>query len=222
MVAHRGRFVTYYRVSTDKQGRSGLGLEAQQAAVRNYLDAGTWELVGEFTEVESGRKSERPELARALALCKKRKATLVIARLDRLARNVHFISGLMEAKVKFVACDMPEATPFMLHICAAVAQEEARAISARTKAALAAAKQRGVRLGATGAKRAKRFKAEAKARAIELAPILSDLKKQGLSLRAIAVELSKRKVPTPRGGAWHPQLVARVLERLEGPKMPTV
>ena len=222
MVAHRGQFVTYYRVSTDKQGRSGLGLEAQQAAVRNYLDAGTWELVGEFTEVESGRKSERPELARALALCKKRKATLVIARLDRLARNVHFISGLMEAKVKFVACDMPEATPFMLHIYAAVAQEEARAISARTKAALAAAKQRGVRLGATGAKRAKRFKAEAKARAIELAPILSDLKKQGLSLRAIAVELSKRKVPTPRGGAWHPQLVARVLERLEGPKMPTV
>jgi DNA invertase Pin-like site-specific DNA recombinase len=222
VVAHRGRFVTYYRVSTDKQGRSGLGLEAQQAAVRNYLDGATWELVGEFTEVESGRKSERPELARALALCKKRKATLVIARLDRLARNVHFISGLMEAKVKFVACDMPEATPFMLHIYAAVAQEEARAISARTKAALAAAKQRGVRLGATGAERAKRFKAEAKARAIELAPILSDLKKQGLSLRAIAVELSKRKVPTPRGGAWHPQLVARVLERLEGPKMPAV
>ena len=162
MVAHRGQFVTYYRVSTDKQGRSGLGLEAQQAAVRNYLDGATWELVGEFTEVESGRKSERPELARALALCKKRKATLVIARLDRLARNVHFISGLMEAKVKFVACDMPEATPFMLHIYAAVAQKEARAISARTKAALAAAKQRGVRLGATGAERAKRFKAEQK------------------------------------------------------------
>jgi DNA invertase Pin-like site-specific DNA recombinase len=215
MVAHRGRFVAYYRVSTAGQGRSGLGLEAQQAAVQSYLDGGTWELVGEFTEVESGRKSERPELAKALALCKKRKATLVIARLDRLARNVHFISGLMETKVKFVACDMPEATPFMLHIYAAVAQEEARAVSARTKAALAAAKQRGVRLGVTGAERAVRYKAEAMARAIELAPVLGDLKQQGLSLRGIAAELTKRRVPTPRGGAWHPQLVARVLERLE-------
>ena len=154
MVAHRGRFVAYYRVSTEKQGRSGLGLEAQQAAVQDYLNGGTWELVGEFIEVESGRKSERPELAKALARCKKDKATLVIARLDRLARNVHFISGLMETKVKFVACDMPEATPFMLHIYAAVAQEEARAVSARTKAALAAAKHRGVRLGVTGAERA--------------------------------------------------------------------
>jgi DNA invertase Pin-like site-specific DNA recombinase len=134
VTAHRGRFVAYYRVSTAEQGRSGLGLEAQQAAVQNYLNGRTWELVGEFTEVESGRKSERPELAKALALCKKHKATLVIARLDRLARNVHFISGLMETKVKFVACGMPEATPFMLHIYAAVAQEEARAVSARTKA----------------------------------------------------------------------------------------
>ena len=116
--------------------------------------------------------------------------------------------------MKFVACDMPEATPFMLHIYAAVAQEEARAISARTKAALAAAKQRGVRLGVTGAERAKRFKAEANARAIELAPVLRDLKKRGLSLRAIAAELTTRRVPTPRGGAWHPQLIARVLERL--------
>ena len=99
----------YYGVSTAEQGRSGLGLEAQQAAVQNYLNGGTWELVGEFTEVESGRKTERPELAKALALCKKHKATLVIVRLDRLARNVHFISGLMETKVKFVAYDMPEA-----------------------------------------------------------------------------------------------------------------
>jgi DNA invertase Pin-like site-specific DNA recombinase len=110
---------------------------------------------------------------------------------------------------------MPEATPFMLHIYAAVAQEEARAVSARTKAALAAAKQRGVRLGATGAERAIRYKAEAKARAIELAPILRDLKQQGLSLRGIAAALTKRRVPTPRGGTWHPQLVARVLERLQ-------
>ena len=142
-------------------------MEAQQAAVQNYLDGGTWELRGEFTEVESGRKSERPALAEALALCRKRKATLVIARLDRFARNVHFICGLMETKVKFVACDLPEATPFMLHIHAAVAQEEARAVSATTKAALAAAKQRGVRLGVTGAERAIKY-TEARARAIEL------------------------------------------------------
>jgi DNA invertase Pin-like site-specific DNA recombinase len=215
VVAHRGRFVAYYRVSTAEQGRSGLRLQAQQAAVQNYLNGGTWELVGEFTEVESGRKTERPELAKALALCKKHKATLVIARLDRLARNVHFISGLMETKVKFVACDLPEATPFMLHIYAAVAQEEARAISARTKAALAAAKLRGVRLGVTGAERAVRYKAEARRRAAELAPVLRDLKQQGLSLRGMAAELTKRRVPTARGGAWHPQLVARVLERLE-------
>ena len=215
VVAHRGRFVAYYRVSTEKQGRSGLGLEAQQAAAQHYLNGGTWQLVGEFIEVESGRKTERPELAKALARCKKHKATFLIARLDRLARNVHFISGLMETKVKFVACDMPDATPFMLHVYAAVAQEEARAISVRTKAALAAAKQRGVRLGATGAERAKRYKAEAMARATELAPVLRDLKQKGMSLRGIAAELTQRRVPTLRGGAWHPQLVARVLERLD-------
>ena len=121
----------------------------------------------------------------------------------------------METKVKFVACDMPDATPFMLHVYAAVAQEEARAISVRTKAALAAAKQRGVRLGATGAKRAKRYKAEAMARATELAPVLRDLKQKGMSLRGIAAELTQRRVPTLRGGAWHPQLVARVLEHLD-------
>ena len=149
--AHFGKFVAYYRVSTDKQGKSGLGLEAQQTAVKRWLDGGTWKLLASFTEVESGKRVQRPELAKALAYCKRHKATLLIARLDRLARNVHFISGLMEAKVKFVAVDMPEATPFMLHIYAAVAQEEARAISARTKAALAAAKARGKRLGSYGA-----------------------------------------------------------------------
>ena len=126
-----------------------LAGKPKQAAVQNYLNGGTWELVGEFTEVESGGKSQRPELAKALALCRKQKATLLIARLDRLARNVHFISGLMETKVQFVACDMPEATPFMLHIYAAVAQEEAER-SPLGPTALAAAKQRGVRLGASG------------------------------------------------------------------------
>ena len=118
MLGHRN-FVAYYRVSTDKQGKSGLGLDAQRKAVVDYLNGGTWELAAEFTEIESGKKSDRPELAMALAAAKRSKATLVIAKLDRLARNVHFISGLMETKVKFVAVDMPEATPFMLHINAA-------------------------------------------------------------------------------------------------------
>jgi DNA invertase Pin-like site-specific DNA recombinase len=183
--------------------------------VQNYLDGGTWELVGEFTEVESGRKSERPELAKALALCKRRKATLVIARLDRLARSVHFISGLMETKVKFVACDMPEATPFMLHIYAAVAQEEARAISARTKAALAAAKARGVRLGVHGAETlAPKYRAEAKVRAEQLAPLIRELRRDGYSFNGMAVELEKREVPTPGGGKWHRQIVKRIVQRL--------
>jgi DNA invertase Pin-like site-specific DNA recombinase len=215
MTAHRGNFVAYYRVSTDKQGKSGLGLEAQRKSVLDYLEGGAWELVAEFTEVESGKKSVRPELAKALDMAKRRKATLVIAKLDRLARNVHFIAGLMETKVKFVAADMPEATPFMLHIYAAVAEQEARAISARTKAGLAIAKQRGVRLGKTGAEiLAPKYQAEAKARAEELSPVIRQLQGQGYSMRGIAVELDRLKVETPRGGAWHPQLVKRVVQRL--------
>jgi DNA invertase Pin-like site-specific DNA recombinase len=209
------KFVSYYRVSTERQGHSGLGLEAQQAAVRSYLGGGAGQLVGEFTEIESGHRNERPELAKALALCKKHKATLLIARLDRLARNVHFISGLMETKVKFVACDMPEATPFMLHIYAAAAQEEARAISARTRAALQAAKSRGVRLGRNGAERlAPANKALAVERAKKLHPVLTDLIASGASLRQIAAELTKRGVGTPRGGRWHPTTVGRLLNRL--------
>jgi DNA invertase Pin-like site-specific DNA recombinase len=214
--AHFGKFVAYYRISTPEQGNSGLGLEAQEAAVRQWLDGGTWKLLASFTEVESGKRVQRPELAKALAYCKRHKATLLIARLDRLARNVHFISGLKEARVKFVAVDMPEATPFMLHIYAAVAQEEARAISARTKAALAAAKQRGKRLGRYGADvLAPRHKAAAAQRAATLAPTLRELKGRGLSLRAMAAELVKRKIKTPAGGtSWHPQAVARMVARL--------
>ena len=183
----------------------------------DYLDGGAWDLVAEFTEIESGKKSDRPELAKALAAAKRSKATLVIAKLDRLARNVHFISGLMETKVQFVATDMPEATPFMLHIYAAVAEQEARAISARTKAGLAIAKQRGVKLGKTGAEiLAPKYRAEAKARAEQLAPIIRDLQRQGFtSMRGIAAELERRKEATPRGGAWHPQLVSRIVQRLD-------
>jgi DNA invertase Pin-like site-specific DNA recombinase len=209
------KFVSYYRVSTERQGHSRLGLEAQQVAVRNYLDGRAGQLVGEFTEIESGHKIQRPELAKALALCKKHKATLLIARLDRLARNVHFISGLMETNVKFVACDMPEATPFMLHIYAAAAQEEARAISARTRAALQAAKSRGVRLGRNGAERlAPANKAAAVERARKLQSILTDLIATGASLRQIAAELTTRNIGTARGGRWHPTTIGRILSRL--------
>ena len=132
----KGRFVAYYRVSTPKQGISGLGLDAQKTAVVDYLDGGRWKLIAEFTEVESGKKNGRPELARARALCRIHNATLIIAKLDRLARNVAFISNLMEAGVEFVAVDFPQANRLTVHILAAVAEHEAQMISERTKAAL--------------------------------------------------------------------------------------
>jgi DNA invertase Pin-like site-specific DNA recombinase len=141
------RFVAYYRVSTDRQGRSGLGLEAQQKAITDYLNGGAWELVGEFIEVESGKRSDRPQLVLALEACRKRKARLVIAKLDRLSRSLAFIATLMEAGVEFVAADMPFANKLTIRILAAVAEHEREAISERTKTALAAAKARGTRLG---------------------------------------------------------------------------
>jgi DNA invertase Pin-like site-specific DNA recombinase len=132
-----GNFVAYYRVSTERQGRSGLGLEAQQKAVRDHLNGGNWGIVAEFTEVESGKRSDRPQLAAALAACRLRGAKLIIAKLDRLARNVHFVSGLMESGVDFVAADFPQANRLTVHILAAVAEHEAKMISERTKVALA-------------------------------------------------------------------------------------
>jgi DNA invertase Pin-like site-specific DNA recombinase len=135
------------RVSTDRQGKSGLGLEAQRKSVLDYLDGGRWELVAEFTEVESGKRSDRPELGKALASCKKHKAKLVIAKLDRLSRNLAFIAALMDSGVEFVAVDIPHANTLTIHILAAVAQHEREIISARTSAALQAAKARGKRLG---------------------------------------------------------------------------
>src|ERR1700722_1865860 len=142
-----GKFVAYYRVSTAKQGASGLGLEAQQESVRSYLNGGRWKMVVEVTEIESGKRNDRPALTRALSLCRIHKATLIIAKLDRLARNVNFISNLMESGVEFTAVDFPQANRLTVHILAAVAEHEAAMISARTKAALQAARARGVRLG---------------------------------------------------------------------------
>ena len=210
-------FVAYYRVSTKKQGASGLGLDAQRKAVAAFLTAPS-SLIAEFTEVESGKKNNRPELQAALALSRSRKATLVIARLDRLARNVAFIANLMESGVEFVAVDMPHANRFTLHILAAVAEHEREMISKRTKAALAIAKERGVKLGNPRPKRAL-----AKARAAVIgganafssthAPLIRELCDKGLSLRAVARELNLRNIPTARGRQWQAVQVQNVLKR---------
>ena len=214
------RFIAYYRVSTTKQGQSGLGLEAQQQAVRQYLNGGAWELVGEFTEIESGKKDDRPQLAAALAACRKHKATLVIAKLDRLARNVAFIANLMEAGTDFVAVDMPEANKLVLHIMAAMAQHEREAISARTKAALAAAKARGKVLGgfrgvsvdqALGTQvNAQKAREWAQG---EIGQEIADMKARGWSLWEIAHHLNDLGVKSRRGGEWQAVTVKRVLEQ---------
>jgi DNA invertase Pin-like site-specific DNA recombinase len=219
-----GKFIAYYRVSTARQGASGLGLDAQQEAVRSYLNGGNWQLVAEVTEVESGKRNDRPKLAEALRLCKLHGATLIIAKLDRLARNVAFISNLMESGVDFTAVDFPKANRLTVHILAAVAEHEREMISARTKAALQAAKARGQRLGgdrgnfatvrALGpavsvATRAKK----ADDRAALVAPIVQELQAAGASLRTIAAELNERGIPTPRGGEWSAVQVKRVVER---------
>jgi DNA invertase Pin-like site-specific DNA recombinase len=218
-----GNYIAYYRVSTEGQGRSGLGLEAQQAAVLDYLNGGGWKLKAEFTEVESGKLDDRPQLAAALKACKKHRAKLVIAKLDRLARKVSFIAGLMDSKVDFVACDLPSATPFMLHVYAAVAEEEARKISERTKAALAAAKERGVKLGnptnlaEASRKGAAANKARADRFAANVLPIVNEIKAAGVtSVRGISKALNARGVRTAGGGAWHPTSVHRLLNRAIG------
>jgi DNA invertase Pin-like site-specific DNA recombinase len=207
-----GKFVAYYRVSTDHQGADGNGIHAQRKAVDDYLNGGRWKLVAEFTEVESGKRNDRPELEKALVACRKHKAKLVIAKLDRLSRNVHFISGLMERKVDFVACDMPSANAFMINIYAAVAQEERRMISDRTKAGLRAAKERGVVLGGPALPAINSARQEAaRGRAQAIASVLAEL--AGLSARAAAEELNKRAVATPTGAPWSAKTVIRVRER---------
>lgn len=208
-----GQFVSYIRVSTERQGRSGLGLEAQQQAVRHYLGGGA--PVAEFLEIETGKRNDRPELGKALAACRRHKAKLLIAKLDRLSRNLAFIATLMEGGVEFVACDNPYATKLTIHILAAVAEYEREMIAERTRTALQAAKARGVVLGRFGAETlAPAHKAAAVGRAIGLRPVLAELQGSGLSARKIAAELTARCIPTPKGGKWHAQTVLRVLGRL--------
>lgn len=216
------QIVAYYRVSTARQAGSGLGIEAQKAAVAGYATASGGVIGEEFTEVESGRCTERPVLAKAIAACRARRAVLVVAKLDRLSRDSHEISGLMK-QVDFRCADMPNADPFQLHIFAALAEQEARAISARTKAALAAAKARGVKLGnphlqpgsSETAKVAREaLQASAQAKASRVLPYVEAARKAGaVTLKEIADALTARGVATPsrRGASWHPAMVTRVI-----------
>jgi DNA invertase Pin-like site-specific DNA recombinase len=219
MPAHQGKFVAYFRVSTDKQGKSGLGLEAQREAVLTYLDGGRWSLVQEFVEVESGKRNDRPELAAALAACKKHKAKLIIAKLDRLSRNLAFIATLMDSGVEFIAVDNPHANKLTIHILAAVAQHEREIISARTSAALKAAKARGKRLGNPKLSDARRRASVAKKEKADrysanILPVIREIQGSGIkSLRGVARALAARGVPTARGGAWTPVQVSAILQR---------
>lgn len=207
------KHVAYYRVSTERQGQSGLGLEGQQKAVEGYCEP-----CASFTEVESGTNKQRPELARAIATCKRLGATLVIAKLDRLARNVHFVSGLMESGVEFVACDNPQANRLTVHILAAVAEDEARRISERTKAALAAYKARGGVLGKPenltreASNKGNKANSEAAERHREtIKPIAERLRKAGNTLSQIASELTEKGLLTRRGKGWSSTAVLRLL-----------
>jgi DNA invertase Pin-like site-specific DNA recombinase len=214
------KFVAYFRVSTDRQGQSGLGLDAQREAVARFV--GQAELVAEFTEVESGRNNNRAQLAAALATAKRAKATLVIAKLDRLARNVHFISGLLESGVPFVCADAPEADRTFLQMMAVFAEWEARKISERTKAALAQVKAQGRTLGSPTPKIGSAIgvaavKAKADAYAQRIGPVVREIIAQagGATLRDIGQALEARGVATARGGmAWGPGQVSNLLKRL--------
>jgi DNA invertase Pin-like site-specific DNA recombinase len=220
--------LSYIRVSTQRQGASGLGLEGQRIAVEAFCKEHGFELLAEYQEVESGRKNDRPVLHRALARAKATKAVLLIAKLDRLARNVAFIANLLEAGVEFRACDMPEASKFILHVMAAVAEQEARSISDRTRIALQAAKARGTLLGAanpacrslTAQARINGAAASSKVRSkvatefyADLVPLVHELRAGGLSLQAIAHELDSRGHVTRTGKAWNTVQVHRVLQR---------
>lgn len=226
--------IGYLRVSTAKQGESGLGMEGQRTAVEAFALQNGSRVAGWYTEVESGKRADRPELARALGHAKRSKATLVVAKLDRLARNVRFLATVMDSGANFVACDNPQANRLTLHILAAVAEAEAKAISDRTKAALTAAKARGTLLGSArpghwdgregarlagakaGAVAAAKARRESASDAYaDLVPFVAKLKGEGLSLRTIAGRLNDEGHTTRRGRPWNPVQVSRVLERAE-------
>jgi DNA invertase Pin-like site-specific DNA recombinase len=227
------KIVAYYRVSTKSQGRSGLGLEGQQAAVEQYAKSNNGEIIVAYREVESGKKSDRPELMKAIAHARRSKATLCVAKIDRLSRNVAFLSALMESKVDFVACDMPSANTLVVHILIAVAQAEAKAISDRTKAALHAAKARGVKLGSSrpnhwrgredrrlaGSRKGAIVASEIHRKSatdayVDLNPVMQEQRKNGHTLQEIAAHLNSQGHTTRSGKGWNPTQVMRVLSRV--------
>lgn len=223
MTAQATQYVLYRRVSTQEQGKSGLGLEAQDRDTRLYLETYSptpWEVLGEFTEIESGTNGDRPELAKAIELARKTRATLLVAKLDRLSRRVSFIASLMEDKrLTFRVASMPHADAFQLHIYAALAEQERQFISLRTKAALQEAKARGVKLGGLRDATMKRnvvVKAQAQERAEAWRGVVEPLHGAGKSLREIAEALNSAGIKTSRGSLWHAVSVKRVVERLVG------
>jgi DNA invertase Pin-like site-specific DNA recombinase len=224
-----GRYVVYYRVSTKRQGESGLGLEAQRAAVEAYIRQHGGEVIAEYEEIESGKNCRRPKIIEAILHCHRSWATLLIAKMDRLARNVFFISTLMESDVPFLACDNVHASRLTVHVLAAVAEEEARLISERTKAALRAFRLRGGRLGPTTFKNCEAWKPkqeEARKRATqrnteiatvayeEVRPLVLSLRGQGLSLQAVADELNRQDHRTRTGKTWNKTQVKRLVDRV--------
>ena len=221
-------FVGYMRVSTKGQGESGLGLEAQRAALESYVRDAKGTLLMVYTEVESGKRADRPELAKAIAHARRSKATLCVAKLDRLSRNVEFLARVMNSGCEFAAADMPAANRFMLHVMAAVAEHEAKAISERTKAALTAYKARGGKLGAEleqcrnltqearqkGAQRAGEAVARnANEAYADLLPAMQSERAKGMTLAGIAEKLTNEGHTTRRGKPWNAVQVARVLDR---------
>ena len=226
-----GRFVSYLRVSTQKQGAQGLGIEAQRRAVADFMNGGSWQLLGELVEVESGRRRDRPKLAEAIALCRAFNAKLLIAKLDRLSRDAAFLLSLRDAGVEFVAADNPHANRLTVGILALVAEQEREAISQRTKAALAAAKARGVQLGAfrdgqfvgrtataedAAVARSARS-SQATAKVVRIRFLIERIDPESkLSMRQLANRLNQEGVPAPSGrGMWHAQTVKRLRGRLE-------
>lgn len=225
------KFIAYYRVSTARQGRSGLGLEAQREAVMGYLRSSGARLLAEFTEVESGKRNDRPELLRAIGRAKVSGARLLIAKMDRLSRNAAFLLQLRDSGVRFVAADLPNADETVVGIMAVIAQREREMIAQRTREALAVARRRlakqgrslGNPNGADALRRADKGNGAAVARLVEnanaraeaLRDAFADVDPTGsLSLRALADELNRREIEAPRGGLWHPVTVARVRDRL--------
>lgn len=210
--------IAYYRVSTERQGKSGLGLEAQQEAVRLFADRQGYQVATHFTEIESGKKNQRPQLLAALARCRKEKATLIIAKLDRLGRNVAFIANLMESKVQFRAVDNPHADELMIHLLASFAQHERKQISTRTKDALQAAIRRGKQLGRHGKEVLSQQNSEAADEFAErMRPLIAEIEQQGMTtIRAICEELNRREISTFRnqGERWHIPTVHRLVKRI--------